>query len=620
MRKWLFLLLLAPTVARGAGAGGINLTLDPRALLRSTNTWTAAQTFSSGTFTGDLTIDGTCTGCGAAAAAASTPRVYDLVVGTPGTPNVDVYVTSTSNFNLALASAGLCGLTTSSTATARFLFRNGIYNMHGSTIPRGLEIVSGSSVVWVTDNSSETLTTIYGKVDGVKFDMQSTSITCRYIDFKSSASLTGFELYNQRFGQRPSPGATYRFSTFYVNRSMNVKVQGTVFDSRYIGTVAQYGDNANFMVFDSSDVNISLNMHSSTQASTSSVFFLSVRSKNVKWADSYINGVGGDLIVLEAGTKDFKFERNHVVITQAPGDEGLITMQSQAQTGLGLSSFTLVANNHFELANNNSAGRIVRAATNGGNFSIPGIKVLYNTVSRPPLQSLSGWVLASLAQRAAGAIVGWNTIDGCSAYLQDLGAGTISQGNLLNAIPQPYLGGLSIGGGSRSEGRAGVSVGSTTVRNLPLFSVSSDTLKFEVTGNTSTLNVDFFIGSHTYVSGSSLSVRSTPGIGGGAVSASTYNVNGLALFNSTWSTFGMDGTVIRVTTGSIANNTTIGITAANLTLGSILWALCAEVENVNTAATSVRLKDMTALPAQINVYNADVINTKDFSCITIGKP
>lgn len=45
------------------GGGGINLTPNPKALLKSTNTWTAAQNFSSATFSGPITVSG-CTGCG----------------------------------------------------------------------------------------------------------------------------------------------------------------------------------------------------------------------------------------------------------------------------------------------------------------------------------------------------------------------------------------------------------------------------------------------------------------------------------------------------------------------------------------------------------------------------
>lgn len=66
MRKLLYGLFLLPSLGFCAGAGGINLTLDPKALLKSTNTWTAAQTFSSITVT-------SCSGCGGGGSSSGYP-------------------------------------------------------------------------------------------------------------------------------------------------------------------------------------------------------------------------------------------------------------------------------------------------------------------------------------------------------------------------------------------------------------------------------------------------------------------------------------------------------------------------------------------------------------------
>ena len=104
------------------------------------------------------------------------------------------------------------------------------------------------------------------------------------------------------------------------------------------------------------------------------------------------------------------------------------------------------------------------------------------------------------------------------------------------------------------------------------------------------------------------------------ISASTYTVNGTSLVGSTWTSFGCDGCVIKFTTGTLAANTSMSISATNLNLTSIVWALCSEQEVVNTAVTSVRLKAFTALPTSMNVFNADALNIKGFSCIAIGRP
>lgn len=61
MKKWIYALLLIPSI----GYADIEYTRSPSAIYRTTATWTAAQTFSSVTTIGDLTVGGTCNNCGA---------------------------------------------------------------------------------------------------------------------------------------------------------------------------------------------------------------------------------------------------------------------------------------------------------------------------------------------------------------------------------------------------------------------------------------------------------------------------------------------------------------------------------------------------------------------------
>lgn len=86
------------------------------------------------------------------------------------------------------------------------------------------------------------------------------------------------------------------------------------------------------------------------------------------------------------------------------------------------------------------------------------------------------------------------------------------------------------------------------------------------------------------------------------------------IFRSTWSATAMNGFTLTYTTGSIAANTSITITATNLG-GSSLWGpLCSEVEDVNTATLTVRLKDLTGIPSNFVVFNADLTQAKRFAC------
>lgn len=67
MKRALYLAVLMPSFGFCAGAGGINVTPDPKAILRSTNTWTGAQTFI-----GSITVT-SCSGCGSGGSSSGYP-------------------------------------------------------------------------------------------------------------------------------------------------------------------------------------------------------------------------------------------------------------------------------------------------------------------------------------------------------------------------------------------------------------------------------------------------------------------------------------------------------------------------------------------------------------------
>lgn len=106
----------------------------------------------------------------------------------------------------------------------------------------------------------------------------------------------------------------------------------------------------------------------------------------------------------------------------------------------------------------------------------------------------------------------------------------------------------------------------------------------------------------------------------GGISASSYTVRGIPVVYSTWSVRQYDGYIVVATTGSIAPNTTITITATELGLSALGVQTCGELEGVNTAGVSVRVKSLTGLPASFQIYNADIVNIKNFTCIGAGFP
>lgn len=94
-----------------------------------------------------------------------------------------------------------------------------------------------------------------------------------------------------------------------------------------------------------------------------------------------------------------------------------------------------------------------------------------------------------------------------------------------------------------------------------------------------------------------------------------YAVNGMSVISSSWTTFA----IIRTSTGAIAANATLTITSAQIGIGSIGTVICGEIEDVNTAGTSIRVKD-TVAATSFQVYNSDVLNSKKFTCVVIGNP
>lgn len=127
--------------------------------------------------------------------------------------------------------------------------------------------------------------------------------------------------------------------------------------------------------------------------------------------------------------------------------------------------------------------------------------------------------------------------------------------------------------------------------------------------------------SRLYVMGGSITVRDgSSGIGGG-ISASSYTVRGTPIISSTWSVRAYEGFMMLVTSGSIAANTTITINTTDAGIGMSAFGIpiCAEMEDVNTAGTSIRLKD-TLSATSFQVYNSDIVNAKKFTCHIPARP
>lgn len=102
------------------------------------------------------------------------------------------------------------------------------------------------------------------------------------------------------------------------------------------------------------------------------------------------------------------------------------------------------------------------------------------------------------------------------------------------------------------------------------------------------------------------------------MNATSYYSNGKSLFISSSIANGYDGYNLFFTSGAIAANTQITISTSSVPGGGVSIfgiPICVEIEGVNTAVLSVRLKSIAADLTSFIVYNADVANAKNYGCM-----
>src|SRR3990167_6624980 len=125
---------------------------------------------------------------------ASITKTYELVVGTPGAIGVDAYVSSLETWNSILSSVGARGLIFQTTVYASIFMKNGVYQIQGATIPQNVTVICGSSVVWKATNGAQGIARIYGKVNGMKFDLGGIAFKSRMVWVSSFARLSNWEI------------------------------------------------------------------------------------------------------------------------------------------------------------------------------------------------------------------------------------------------------------------------------------------------------------------------------------------------------------------------------------------------------------------------------------------
>lgn len=112
------------------------------------------------------------------------------------------------------------------------------------------------------------------------------------------------------------------------------------------------------------------------------------------------------------------------------------------------------------------------------------------------------------------------------------------------------------------------------------------------------------------ISGSSITAKGGAG----------YFIGTTPIIVSTFNSTSYIGYALYITSGSVAANTTITISTTTMNVSALGIPICSELETTNTAAVSVRVKSLSGLPNSFDVYNADVVNNKNYICYVAGKP
>lgn len=158
MKRWILAILsFIPATAFAAGAGGINLYQNPKAILNSTNTFTAAQTFSS------ITVN-SCAGCGSNASGLITIYSNGSPVGNATTINVTNAITATcpsSTCTVTALSGGAGGASSLSVGSGSAVNYNQVSSptaiISFATGPFNPILVGGTTVLVGIDYTSVTV-------------------------------------------------------------------------------------------------------------------------------------------------------------------------------------------------------------------------------------------------------------------------------------------------------------------------------------------------------------------------------------------------------------------------------------------------------------------------------
>ena len=363
-------------------------------------------------------------------------RLYKVVVGTTGTPGIDAIVTNTNQFNLVLASVGAMGITDASTSPAQIYFRDGIYSLTGTTVPKGIEIIGGSSSVWIDGGATTAqLLNLYGKVKSIKFDLAGLTFAAPKIQLRSYSILEDCEFYGANAASN-----VIGSNVIHIKNAQGVKGTKLVIkdaSSGSAGTV-NYGVASPLYVTNSSTVSLQFDLWDARNIASGGDRAMGavVVSTNILIYDSKITNLIQDGIFFYGGTVNSGVRNSDFHTQNFVGSRGvLIFSQNDTTLKHGVSSSCFSDSNRFFLVGAGSNVQIIDIAGTGGiqptSYST---RIIGNTAVASGAVADPAFIIV-----AAGAFnteVINNSSFGLDTFLTDTGKGTVKSGNFKDGIAQ----------------------------------------------------------------------------------------------------------------------------------------------------------------------------------------
>lgn len=398
---------------------------------------------------GDNTIQ-TTAASGTGGGGTSKQSIFDVVIGTPGTPGVDYNGTSIATMtNQAYSDRGVSigavnGVSTN-TLSLNIGFRKGIYGGNNSTCPANVywyTVPNPSGTIFSMENDSWTLVTNYGNIDGFVLDGGSRPFTAAMVRMMDNSKFKNFTI----IGVQGMANFTAGGSVFSAVKSSEVIISDGWFKEYHgcAGKVYQ-GQCSDIRIEDSTNT-YTYRVRFSTPAFYTSPYetvWSNVRSKGSFLYDCTFEGITSIAVSIGSG-RDTKIKGNIFQLgagSQGDGPNyGTITIDgSDEPIATGASTMTVISDNFFTFISTGGApGRIIRSRSYGGGIA-NGIKVLNNQVSSP---IRTNWIFYHQnGGTVFNTVLEGNMVDNLETFYSATSGGGAgdqyqSLGNMLNAREQ----------------------------------------------------------------------------------------------------------------------------------------------------------------------------------------